>query len=112
MAYDRALAGRLRALLDDRGDLTEKAMFGGLAFLLDGRMAVAAGSDGGLMVRCAAADTDALAARPHAAPMIMRGRPMRGWLRVAPAGVATEAALAAWVAEGVRAADALADRPD
>jgi hypothetical protein len=72
-------------------------MFGGLAFLVNGNMSVAASSKGGLLVRVQPAQTMALARKPHASPMEMRGRPMEGWLRVTEAGVKTDKALALWV---------------
>ena len=77
--------------------LTEKAMFGGLAFLVNGNMSVAASSKGGLLLRVEPGQTMTLAKRPHASPMEMRGRPMEGWLRVAEAGVTTDKGLAPWV---------------
>jgi hypothetical protein len=87
--------------------VTEQPMFGGLAFLVGGYMAVAASGQGGLMVRVAAGQADALAAEPHAGPLHMRGRPLRGWLRVDAAGVGTPAELAPWVERGVAYARAL-----
>ena len=83
MAYDEGLAGEIRealAALDVVAE--EKAMFGGLAFLVGGHMAIAASGQGGLMVRCAPEDTDALLREPGARPFEMRGKEMRGWLRV------------------------------
>ena len=87
MAYDEDLANRIRELLAGEPDVTEKTMFGGLAFLVGGNMAVAASGQGGLMVRVDPEATDALVAKPHARPFEMRGRAMRGWLRVDPEGV-------------------------
>lgn len=97
MAYDEELAHRIRTLIGDEPGLTEKAMFGGLAFLVNGNMSVAASSKGGLLLRVEPAKTMALAKKPHASPMEMRGRPMEGWLRVAEAGVKTDKGLAPWV---------------
>jgi TfoX/Sxy family transcriptional regulator of competence genes len=97
MAYDEDLANRLRELLAGEDAITEKKMFGGLAFLLHGNMSVSASSDGGLLVRIDPADTDASLARPHVALMEMRGRAMDGWIRVAPEGLKTKRELAAWV---------------
>lgn len=102
MAYDENLAERIRARLAARDDVVEKKMFGGLAFLIGGRMAVVASGQGGLMVRC-----DPAATADHvvdgAEPMIMRGKPMNGWLRVTSQQVADEEALADWVQVGVDA---------
>ena len=97
MAYDEELANRIRTLIGDEPGLTEKAMFGGLAFLVNGNMSVAASSKGGLLLRVEPAQTMALAKKPHASPMEMRGRPMEGWLRVAEAAVKTNKGLAPWV---------------
>lgn len=97
MAYDPELAQRLRDLLGDEPDVTEKRMFGGLAFLTGGHLAVAASGQGGLMVRCDLEDTEPLVAEPHARPMVMRGKPTRGWVRVDAAGVAEPEDLAGWV---------------
>ena len=101
MAYDEDLANRIRELLADEDAVTEKKMFGGLAFLLNGNMAVSASGQGGLLVRLDPADTDAALARPHAARMEMGGRTMGGWIRVAPEGVDTGGELASWVERGV-----------
>ena len=99
MAYDEALAARIRELVGDQ-PVTEKKMFGGLAFLIDGNMAVAASGQGGVLVRVDPDESDELVATTPAEPMEMRGRSMRGWLRVAPEDVATEARLAEWVGRG------------
>ena len=101
MAYDEDLANRLRELLVGEDGITEKKMFGGLAFLLNGNMAVSASGQGGLLVRVDPAETEACLARPHAALMEMRGRRMDGWIRVAPEGVKTKRELATWVKRGV-----------
>ena len=82
MTYDRELADRVRAALSAEPGVTEKAMFGGLAFLVDGSLAVAASGKGGLMVRCDPARADELTAADGVARMVMRGREMDGWLRV------------------------------
>ncbi len=76
-------------------------MFGGLAFLVGGHMAVAASRQGGLMVRVDPEETDALLAKPHAGPFEMRGRPLDGWLRVDAEGVKTKRQLEPWVKRGV-----------
>ncbi len=107
MAYDEQLADRIRELLLGDPRVTEQRMFGGLAFLVGGHMAVAASGRGGLMVRVAPAQTDALAAEPHAGPFEMRGRPMQGWLRVDGEGVSTTGELERWVRRGVEYAGSL-----
>ena len=101
MAYDEDLANRIRDLLADEDAVTEKKMFGGLAFLLKGNMSVSASRDGGLLLRIDPADTDASLARPHVARMEMGGRAMDGWITVAPAGLKTERELAAWVKQSL-----------
>jgi TfoX/Sxy family transcriptional regulator of competence genes len=107
VAYDEELAERIRALLADEPGVTERRMFGGLAFLIGGNMAVAASGQGGLMLRVDPDATDALAGKPHAGPMEMRGRTMQGWLRVADEGVATDDQLEPWVRRGVTSARSL-----
>jgi TfoX/Sxy family transcriptional regulator of competence genes len=106
MAYDEALAARIRAHAAGE-PVEERKMFGGLAFLLGGHMAVAASGQGGLMVRCAPDDTDALVAEPGASRMEMRGRSMDGWLRVTEAAVEDEAVLGRWVERGLSYARSL-----
>jgi TfoX/Sxy family transcriptional regulator of competence genes len=100
MAYDEELADRLRALLGDRAGLTEKKMFGGLAFLIGGNMAIAASGQGGILVRVDPAESDELVATTPAELMEMRGRSMAGWLRVKSADVADDAELGKWVERG------------
>ena len=107
MAYDEALAARIRELLAQEPGVTEKKMFGGLAFLVGGNMAVAASGQGGLLVRVDPDESDALVAAGEAAPMEMRGRAMRGWLRVDAERVETQEELAAWVERGVSFARSL-----
>ena len=100
MAYDEDLAQRVREQLAVETGVTEKAMFGGLAFLLHGNMAVGlSGSE--LMVRVGPEASDEALARPHTRPFDMTGRPMKGWILVAPDGIAGEDDLAGWVAQGV-----------
>ena len=101
MAYDEDLANRLREQLGREDAITEKRMFGGLAFLLHGHMSVTVSGQEGLLVRIDPADTEAAVANAHAERMVMRGRAMDGWLRVAPEGVATDPELAAWVRQSV-----------
>jgi TfoX/Sxy family transcriptional regulator of competence genes len=107
MAYDENLADRIRELIAGESNVTEQRMFGGLAFLIGGNMSVAASGQGGLMVRVDPEDTDALLSKPHAQPFEMRGRPMRGWLRVDPEGVRTKRQLEPWVKRGVAYARSL-----
>jgi TfoX/Sxy family transcriptional regulator of competence genes len=97
MAYDEDLANRLREQLADEEGVSEKAMFGGLAFLLNGNMTVAASGQGGLLVRMDPNATDEAVARPHASTAVMRGREMPGWIRVAPEGVKSKRQLTPWV---------------
>ena len=107
MAYDEDLANRLRELLADEDAITEKKMFGGLAFLLHGNMSVSASRNGGLLVRIDPADTDAALARRHVALMEMGGRTMEGWITVSPEGLKTKRELAAWVTRSVTFAKTL-----
>ena len=107
MAYDEDLANRIRELIADQRGVTEQRMFGGLAFMIGGHMAVAASGQGGLMVRVAPEETDALLAKPHARPFEMRGRSMQGWLRVDEEGVRTKRQLEPWVRRGVAYARSL-----
>jgi TfoX/Sxy family transcriptional regulator of competence genes len=107
VAYDEDLADRIRELVGGEEGLTEKKMFGGLAFLINGNMSVSASGQGGLLLRVDPAETDALATEPHAQPFEMRGRAMQGWLRVDPDGVETRPELRRWVAVGVAYARSL-----
>ena len=107
MAYDEDLADRIRELVADEPALSEKKMFGGLAFLIGGNMAVSASGRGGLMVRVDPAQSDRLVAITKATRMVMRGRPMDGWLRVDPEHVRTKRQLAPWVTRGTTYAKSL-----
>ena len=107
MAYDRDLADRIRALVPPGTAVTERAMFGGLAFLVDGSMAVAASGQGGVLVRVDPAESERLMASSGAVPMEMRGRPVRGWLRVEAGQLRTDEQLAPWVELGVTCARTL-----
>jgi TfoX-like protein len=100
VAYDEELADRLREVLAAE-TVTEQRMFGGLAFLIGGHLAVAASREGGLLLRCDPAETDELVGHEHVERMVMRGREMDGWLRVGMAAVARDAQLRRWVARGV-----------
>jgi hypothetical protein len=106
VAYDERLAERIRGLIDEPG-VVEQKMFGGLAFLIGGNMAVAASGQGGLLVRVDPAESDAIVARTNARPMEMRGREMRGWLRVDADDVKTKRQLTTWVERGTRYARSL-----
>jgi TfoX/Sxy family transcriptional regulator of competence genes len=97
MPYDEDLVHRLRELLADEAAVTEKRMFGGVAFLVGGHMSVAASRSGGLLARIDPDDADAVLAREHVEAMVMRGRPMDGWVTVAPEGVRTKRQLTSWV---------------
>ncbi|HEX3909636.1 MAG TPA: TfoX/Sxy family protein [Solirubrobacteraceae bacterium] len=101
MAYDEELANRIRELLAAEDGVSEMRMFGGLAFLIDGNMAVAASSKGGLMLRLDPEEVQAALAREHTRPMMMRGRPAKGWLRVDAEGIGTKRRLEPWVRRGV-----------
>ncbi len=107
MAYDEELAERIRELVGGEAGLTEKKMFGGLAFLIGGNLAVAASGQGGVLVRVDPAQSDALVATTSARPMEMRGREMAGWLRVGPDDVRTRRQLARWVRLGTSYARSL-----
>lgn len=107
MAYDEDLANRIRELIANEADISEQRMFGGLAFLVAGNMSVAAGGQGGLMVRVDPEATEALVAKPHARPFEMRGREMQGWLRVDAEGLRTKRQLEPWVKRGVAYARSL-----
>jgi TfoX/Sxy family transcriptional regulator of competence genes len=107
MAYDEDLANRIRELVANESGLTEKKMFGGLAFLIGGNMSVAASGQGGLLVRVDPEDGDSLVEKPHVELMEMRGRSMKGWLRVDSEAVRTKGQLEPWVKRGVAYARAL-----
>jgi TfoX/Sxy family transcriptional regulator of competence genes len=100
VAYDEELADRIRALIGDEATLTEQKMFGGLAFLIGGNMAIGASGQGGLLVRVDPAQSDELVEKTRARPMEMRGRQMQGWLRVDAEDVSTKRELAKWVELG------------
>ena len=107
MAYDDELANRIRELLADEPAVTEKRMFGGLAFLIGGNMAVAASGEGGILLRVDPEQGDTLAEQPHAELAVMRGRAMQGWLRVGSEALATKRELERWVRRGVAYARSL-----
>lgn len=107
MAYDEDLAGRIRELIAGQPGVTEKKMFGGLAFLINGNLSVSASGRGGLLLRVDPEQSDELLGRAHAHPFEMRGRSMQGWLRIEPEGVKTKRQLERWVAHGVSYARSL-----
>jgi hypothetical protein len=111
VAYEEDLANRIRELLGEEPRLSETKMFGGLAFLIGGNMAVAASREGGLLVRTDPERFDALTTRAGAEPMVMRGRPMHGWLRVAADQVRTKRQLTTWVEVGASYARTLPVKP-
>jgi TfoX/Sxy family transcriptional regulator of competence genes len=106
MAYDEDLAAQIRAAVTTEPGVTEKRMFGGLAFLINGHMAAAASSQGAMLLRVDPAETDALVAEPHAERQVMRGRAMDGWLHIDTAAL-DDAALDRWIARGVAYARSL-----
>ncbi len=101
MAYDEVLAGRIRGLLADEPGIGEKRMFGGLAFLVDGHMALAVSGSGGMMLRVDPDDSADLLAVDGVAPMVMKERPMKGWLLLDPDVLSDDAALETYVLRGV-----------
>jgi hypothetical protein len=107
VAYDEELANRIRDIVQDELGLTEKRMFGGLAFLINGNMAVSASGQGGMLLRVDPTDTPSLVERPEASRFEMRGREMDGWLRIDPTGLATKRQLNSWVSLGVSYARSL-----
>jgi TfoX N-terminal domain len=107
VAYDEELAARIRELLGGEPGLTEQKMFGGLAFLIGGNMAIAASGQGGALVRVDPARSDELVETTSARPMEMRGRQMRGWLRVDSDDVQADSELAQWVEHGATYARSL-----
>jgi hypothetical protein len=107
MPYDEELAGRIRVLIGDEPGLSEQKMFGGLAFLIGRNMAIAASGQGGILVHVDPEQGDALVGSTTAHPMEMRGREMRGWLRVAPDDVRGDDELANWVELGTAYARSL-----
>jgi hypothetical protein len=106
MAYDQALAQRIRAELDGHPELQEKKMFGGVGFLIQGNMACGVNGEN-LIVRVGPDATEAALAQPYTRPFDMTGRPMTGWIIVTTAGVASETDLRRWVEQGVMFAETL-----
>jgi TfoX/Sxy family transcriptional regulator of competence genes len=107
VAYDETLADRIRDLLGDEHAVTERKMFGGLAFLVAGNMAISASGQGGILVRVDPEESDRLVATSAAEVAVMRGRPMDGWLRVAPEQLRTKRQLNRWTSLGAAYARSL-----
>lgn len=107
VADNDELSGRVRSVVVGVPGLTEKRMFGGLAFLIDGNLAVSASSKGGLLVRVDPVETESLVSEPLVEPFQMRGRAMSGWLRVTSDAVETDDDLERWVRRGVAYARSL-----
>jgi TfoX/Sxy family transcriptional regulator of competence genes len=107
MAYDEELAGRVQELVGAEPGLMVKKMFGGIAFLVGGNMAVAASGEGGLLVRVDRAVSDALVSDSPARLLEMRGRLMDGWLRVESEHLRSASELADWVERGISFARSL-----
>ena len=101
MAYDTELADRIRFLIGTGPGVTERKMFGGLAFLIDGNMAISASGQGGALVRVDPAETDALVATANATPAVMGGRTMQGWLRVSAEDLEADEHLTEWIKRAV-----------
>ncbi len=107
VAYDTSLADTIRDLLEPEPDVTEKKMFGGIAFLVCGNMAISANAQGGLLVRTDPAQSPRLVESTSAEFAVMRGRPLSGWLRVPPEALSAREDVAPWVRLGVDYARAL-----
>lgn len=111
MPYDEQLAARVRDLVAEHGPVEEKRMFGGLAFLLGGHLAVCASHEGGLLVRTDGTESEELLAQEHVGPMVMGSQSSRTWLHVAAPALATDDDLATWIARGIATAQALPPKP-
>ena len=111
MAYDEDLAHRVRQVVGDEDGVTEKRMFGGLAFLVLGNMAVSASSRGGLLLRVDPNHTEALVAEPGVRRFEMRGREMDGWLQIEADAVSADSQLRQWVLRGLDYARSLPPKP-
>ena len=110
MPHDPALAERIRAALSNRPGVTEKSMFGGIGFLLDGNLLVSASGRGGMLVRVGPDGHAAAIASPHAKAMEMGGRGMLGYVVVAAAGVVSQGAVASWIERAVKHVRTLAPK--
>jgi TfoX N-terminal domain len=103
MAYEETTAERIRKVLSKRADVVEKKMMGGLCFLVTGGMCCSVSGKGGLLVRIDPEAQTTILREPHVRPMEMGARTMKGFVRVAPAGYRTDAALRTWVMRGIGA---------
>ena len=101
MAYDEDLADRIRAAIGKQDGVTERRMFGGLAFLVKGHMAVGASGQGGLLLRVDPGETDSVVCEDGVSRFEMRGRQMNGWVHVDPSATASDQELTRWVQVGV-----------
>ncbi len=106
MAYDEKLAQRVRVILEENPGWIEKKMFGGVGYMVNGKMACGINGEQ-LIVRMSEADYDRALTQPNVRPFDMTGRPMKGWVYVAPAGIAEDNELRAWVERGLRFAESL-----
>jgi len=109
MAFDEETAERVRKLLTERRDVVEKKLMGGLCFMVKGGMCCSVSGKGGLLVRVGAPAHERMLCEPHVSPMEMGGRVMTGFVRVAPEGYRTDAALRKWIERGL---DGVAARSD
>ncbi|MGX7678871.1 TfoX/Sxy family protein [Jatrophihabitans sp. DSM 45814] len=107
MPYDHDLANQLREALQGEQGLTERAMFGGIAFLINGHLAISASSQGGLLLRVDPSQSETLLEQPHAQRFVMRGRQLDGWLRIDGSGLMTDDDVGRWVSIGVKYARSL-----
>ena len=107
MAYDEDLGDRIRVTLSDQDGVTDRRMFGGLAFMVNGHMAVAASGQSGLLLRVDPAETESIVGEDGVTRFQMRGREMNGWVRVDPTAVASDDQLKRWVDVGVAYARSL-----
>jgi TfoX/Sxy family transcriptional regulator of competence genes len=107
MTYDESLADRIRSAIQDQHGVTEKRMFGGLAFLVNGNMAVSASGKGGLLLRVDPRDTESVVREDGVARFEMRGRAMDGWVRIEPSAIASDQELRRWVQVGLAYAGSL-----
>src|SRR5438067_10633183 len=107
MAYDEELANRIRELIASEDGYTEQKMFGGLGFMIDGHMAVGVSGEGGLMIHCSRRRPRLSSRQARCGPFEMRGRELKGWLRVDAESVSTERALEPWAMQSVAFARAL-----
>jgi TfoX/Sxy family transcriptional regulator of competence genes len=110
MAYDEGLAQRIRQAVAGEPGVGEKRMFGGLAFLVHGNMAVSASGQGGMLLRIDPADAEDLTGQPHVSRFRMRGRDMHGWLHVEPGAYDSDEALTGWVERGLAYARSLPEK--